>query len=687
MSHSDFLFELGCEELPPKNLKALSESLANSMQTQLVKAQLSYGEIQSFATPRRLSFIITKLAQQQPDKQETLYGPPANIAFDANGNPTKAALGFAQRAGVDASQLETADNGKLKLEQQIEGKQAAELLPDMLEQALQTLPIAKRMRWGQSRIEFVRPVHWLIMLLGEQVLECELLGLKASQQSRGHRFHANDWITIKQPSEYAAKLKDAYVIASFSERQSIIKQGVMALAKKRNGQAVIDDDLLDEVTALNEYPVPLAGSFDDTFLRVPPEALISSMKEHQKYFHLIDNKQQLLPHFITVANLKSNDETQVIAGNERVIRPRLADAMFFWDSDLKTPLAQQREKLKQVLWVKSLGSLYDKTERITGFVSSLAKQLNFDVALAERAGQLCKSDLLTQLVFEFTDLQGLAGKYYAQEQGEPSEVSAALLEQYQPAFAGDVLPLSHSGILLALGDRMDSLVGLFALGQIPSGSKDPFALRRASLGVLRILVEKQLNLDLRDLIELSAKQNWSIEITKQAKDNLLDYLLERFSSWYQEQNIAADIFQAVRATGISNPYDINARVQAVHEFSQSEQAPALAAANKRVANILQKNTSQKITAQLDNKLLIEPSEQQLADSLAAKQAEIKPMLQAHQYSQALSVLASLRPQVDNFFAEVMVMAEDNAIRQNRMALLYNLKQTFEQIADIAKLNG
>lgn len=687
MSTNDFLFELGCEELPPKNLKTLSSSLANRVKESLEQAQLNYESLESFASPRRLSFIIKNLEQKQPNKQETLYGPPANIAFDAEGNPTKAALGFAQRAGVDASQLETADNGKLKIEQRIEGKTAAELLPEILEQALQALPIAKRMRWGQSRTEFVRPVHWLIMLLGNKVLDAQLLELKAGQKTRGHRFHANEWIQIDSPSEYAKKLEQAHVIASFEARKTLIKQGVNELAQNIGGQAVIDADLLDEVTALNEYPVPLAGSFDESFLRVPPEALISSMKEHQKYFHVVDANNQLLPRFITVANIKSNDEAQVIAGNERVIRPRLADAMFFWDTDCKTSLEQQAQKLKQVVWVKSLGSIYDKTQRIGGFVKELANTLDFDANLASRAAELSKSDLVSQLVFEFTDLQGLAGKYYATEQGEPSEVSAALFEQYQPAFAGDELPQTNTGILLALADRLDSLVGLFALGQIPSGSKDPFALRRASLGVLRILVEKQLNLDLVELIELSAKQNWAVDISQQAKDSLLEYLLDRFSSWYQEQNIAAEVFQAVRATGISNPFDIDARVKAVNNFSQREEAQALAAANKRVSNILQKNQSQAQNLMLDEKLLVDDAEKQLAKELLEKQSAIKPLLEQHQYNEALATLAELRPVVDCFFEDVMVMAEDSALRQNRMALLTSLKQTFGQIADISKLNG
>lgn len=687
MSVKDFLFELGCEELPPKNLKNLSASLANSIEASLKQAQLSYNELTSFASPRRLSFIIKGLEEKQPDKQETLYGPPANIAFDADGNPTKAALGFAQRAGVDASQLETADNGKLKIEQHIQGKTAAELLPDMLDQALQALPIAKRMRWGQSRTEFVRPVHWLIMLLGNQVLDASLLSVKAGNQTRGHRFHANEWIQIDSPDEYASKLEDAYVIASFQQRKELIEQGVKTLAENLGGQAVIDEDLLDEVAALNEYPVPLAGSFDESFLRVPPEALISSMKEHQKYFHVVDKNQTLLPNFITVANIKSKDEAQVIAGNERVIRPRLADAMFFWDTDCKISLEQQAQKLKQVVWVKSLGSIYDKTQRIGGFATELAQKLDFDAQLAIRAAQLCKSDLVTQLVFEFTDLQGLAGKYYATEQGEPAEVCAALAEQYQPAFAGDELPESNTGILLALADRLDSLVGLFALGQIPSGSKDPFALRRASLGVLRILVEKQLNLDLIELIELAAKQNWAVEISQQAKDSLLEYLLERFSSWYQDQHIAPEVFQAVRATGISNPYDINARVQAVNQFSQQEEAQALSAANKRVANILQKNQVMADNITIDDSLLVDEAEKQLAKALQEKQTAIKPLLVKHQYSDALATLAQLRPQVDCFFDEVMVMADDDATRTNRMALLNSLKQTFGQIADISKLNG
>ncbi|WP_338353621.1 glycine--tRNA ligase subunit beta, partial [Thalassolituus oleivorans] len=506
MSTRDFLVELGTEELPPKALKNLSNAFAQGIEQGLKDAGLTMGAIEQFAAPRRLAVRIAELPEQQADQEEVLYGPPANIAFDADGKPTKAALGFAARAGADASELKTAPDsdkknaGKLMLERTIKGKNTTELLAAIVQNSLDKLPIPKRMRWGSSRIEFVRPVQWLVMLFGNEVVDAEVLGLKAGNTSRGHRFHAPGEIVIEHPSEYQDKLRAAYVMASFSERGTLIKEQVTAEGKKLGGEAVISDDLLDEVTALNEWPVALAGSFDEDFLRVPPEALVSSMKEHQKYFHVMKDGK-LLPNFITIANIESKDPQQVISGNEKVIRPRLSDAAFFWDTDRKNPLASRFPKLENVVWVNGLGSTADKTRRISVLASKIAEHIGADVALVQRAAHLCKNDLVSNMVTEFTDLQGLAGKYYAEHDGEPADVAAAMVEQYMPAFAGDALPATQTGTLIALADRLDSLVGLFGTGQLPTGSKDPFALRRASLGVLRLLVEKQINIDLGDLID------------------------------------------------------------------------------------------------------------------------------------------------------------------------------------------
>ncbi len=690
MSTRDFLVELGTEELPPKALKNLSNAFAQGIEQGLKDAGLTMGAIEQFAAPRRLAVRIAELPEQQADQEEVLYGPPANIAFDADGKPTKAALGFAARAGADASELKTAPDsdkknaGKLMLERTIKGKNTTELLAAIVQNSLDKLPIPKRMRWGSSRIEFVRPVQWLVMLFGNEVVDAEVLGLKAGNTSRGHRFHAPGEIVIEHPSEYQDKLRAAYVMASFSERGTLIKEQVTAEGKKLGGEAVISDDLLDEVTALNEWPVALAGSFDEDFLRVPPEALVSSMKEHQKYFHVMKDGK-LLPNFITIANIESKDPQQVISGNEKVIRPRLSDAAFFWDTDRKNPLASRFPKLENVVWVNGLGSTADKTRRISVLASKIAEHIGADVALVQRAAHLCKNDLVSNMVTEFTDLQGLAGKYYAEHDGEPADVAAAMVEQYMPAFAGDALPATQTGTLIALADRLDSLVGLFGTGQLPTGSKDPFALRRASLGVLRLLVEKQINIDLGDLIDWALANNWATELRADTKATLTEYMLDRFSAWYQDENIPTGVFQSVRALGVTNALDINRRVQAVFTFGKLEAAQALAAANKRVSNILAKNGGENVEAKVNAELLQQAEEKALAEQVAAKKAVVEPLLANGDYSAALTELAGLREVVDAFFDNVMVIADDEAVKNNRLALLKQLSGLFMAIADISVL--
>ncbi|MEQ3695126.1 MAG: glycine--tRNA ligase subunit beta [Thalassolituus sp.] len=690
MSTRDFLVELGTEELPPKALKKLSAAFTSGVEQGLRDLGLNFGDVVSFAAPRRLAIQITALEEQQADQEEVLYGPPAKIAFDADGNPTKAALGFAARAGADASELKTAPDsdkknaGKLMLERTIKGKQTTELLAGIVQNSLDKLPIPKRMRWGASRIEFVRPVQWLVMLFGNDVVDAEVLGMKAGNQSKGHRFHAPGQITINNPSEYEAKLREAYVMASFAERGALIEKQVTAEGKKLGGDAIIDADLLDEVTALNEWPVALAGSFDEDFLRVPPEALVSSMKEHQKYFHVMKDGQ-LLPNFITIANIESTDPAQVISGNEKVIRPRLADAAFFWDTDRKQPLESRFDKLKSVVWVNGLGTVADKAQRIGKLAGRLADEIGADKALTDRAAQLCKNDLVSNMVYEFADLQGLAGKYYAEHDGEPADVAAAMVEQYMPAFAGDELPTTQTGTLIALADRLDSLVGLFGTGQIPTGSKDPFALRRASLGVLRLLVEKEINIDLGTLIDWTIDSDWATQPNADIKATLTEYLLDRFSAWYQDENIPTGVFQSVRALGITNALDINRRVQAVHQFNQLDAAEALAAANKRVSNILAKNGGDNFEATVNADLLQQAEEKTLAQEVAAKQQTLEPLMANSDYSAALNELAGLRTAVDAFFDNVMVMADDDAVKNNRLALLKQLQGLFIGIADISVL--
>lgn len=681
---NSFLVELGTEELPPKALKNLSEAFTAGIEQGLTDAGLSFTKVESFAAPRRLAVRISELQSQQADQEEILYGPPANISFDADGNPTKAAQGFAARSGVNVSELKTAANGKLMLEHVIKGKKTAELLPSIVQNSLDKLPIPKRMRWAASRVEFVRPVHWLLMLLDDQVVEAEVLGLKANNISRGHRFHAPAEIVINTPSEYESKLRAAYVMANFAEREALIRSQVAAKGKELGGEAVISADLLNEVSSLSEWPVALAGSFDKDFLRVPAAALISSMKEHQKYFH-VEKDGQLLPYFITVANIESKDPAQVISGNERVIRPRLSDAAFFWDTDRKQPLADFFPKLENVVWVNGLGSVADKTRRISKLGSHIAQVLGADKVLVQRAAQLCKNDLVTNMVGEFDDLQGLAGKYYAEHSNEHADVAAAMIEQYMPAFSGDALPSTQTGTVIALADRLDSLVGLFGVGQIPTGSKDPYALRRAALGVLRILLEKNIDIDLDSLIDWAIDNDWPTKPNAETKDSLIQYLLDRFSAWYHDENIPNGVFQAVRALGITNALDINRRVQAVHQFSQLEAASTLAAANKRVANILSKNGGDKVTADVNTQLLQQDEEKYLAKQIQAKRDAISPLMAKADYNGALTVLAELRPAVDAFFDNVMVMDEDAAVRNNRLALLKQLHGLFIGIADIALL--
>ena len=685
MNTRDFLVELGTEELPPTQLKKLSDAFTQGIEAGLKDAGLSEGiDIIAYAAPRRLAVLVKNLAEKQQDRDEVIFGPPANIAFDADGKPTKAALGFAKKSGASVEDL-SEENGKLKISRRIAGEATTDLLAGIIQTSLDKLPIAKRMRWGSSRTEFVRPAQWLIMLFGNDIVKGEVLGLTAGNTSRGHRFHANKEITISSPADYQEAMRAAFVIVDYNDRKESIRAQVKAKGIEVGGIANIDEDLLDEVTGLNEWPTALAGNFDEDFLRVPSEALISSMKEHQKYFHVENKDGQLKPIFITLTNIESKDPQQVIEGNEKVIRPRLADAAFFWDTDRKNTLESRYEKLDTVVWVNKLGTLKAKTDRIEILAGKIATAINADKKLAQRAAKLCKTDLLTNMVFEFTDLQGIAGTYYAQGDGEHADVCAAMQEQYMPAFSGDALPATDAGTCIALADRIDSLVGLFGLGQIPTGSKDPFALRRASLGVLRILVEKNINLDLGQLIDWGIESVWETAPKAETKSILTEYMLDRFSAWYKDQGIATEVFQAVRALGVTNALDINNRVQAVNLFSSMDEAQALASANKRVSNILAKNGGESVSAEINPALLTEDAEKVLAQQVTAKQTEVQPLLAEAKYKEALASLADLRDAVDAFFDNVMVMADDEAVKNNRLALLKQLQGLFIAIADISLL--
>jgi glycyl-tRNA synthetase beta chain len=688
MSEHNFLVELGTEELPPKSLLALSTEFHNQLQSGLKNLGVAFGKITPFATPRRLALLIEGLPTATPVKSMTVWGPPANVAFDANGKPTKAAEAFAAKNGVAVTDLTTASDGKvekLQCQSKTGGEVLTKLLPGLVESALAQLPISKRMRWGAKRHEFVRPVKWLVMLLDEQVIPCTILGVISGNQTRGHRFHCNRSLTITSPTAYKNLLKDeGRVIADFSERRATVRAQVIATGEKLGGKAVIDPDLLDEVTALVEWPVALSGKFEERFLAVPAEALISSMKEHQKYFHVVDKDGALLPNFITLANIESTDAAQVIAGNERVIRPRLSDAAFFFETDKKKTLSEHREKLKTVVFQAQLGTVFDKTERISKLSRFIATKLDVNSGWAERAGRLSKADLATAMVYEFADMQGIAGFYYGQKDGEHQEVFWALKEQYLPKFAGDELPTTTTGAIIALADRLDTLAGIFGLGQVPTGSKDPFGLRRASLAVLRLLVEKKYNLDLRELLAEAVSFYPSLPKGKESIELALTYMLDRFRAWYEEQNIPAVVYQAVAARGVTNPLDIDLRVQAVAAFYQLPEAEALAAANKRVANILAKQPVAPDAA-INSALLKEPAEQQLAQQVVALKSQVQPLFAAREYKQALATLAGLRPAVDLFFDKVMVMAEDPQLRANRLALLASLRDLFWEVADISQL--
>lgn len=690
MSQQPFLVEIGTEELPPKALKALYTSFAEGVEAGLRSAGLAFAGLHAFGSPRRLAVLVEQLDAQQPEQVIEKLGPNVANAYGADGKPTKAAEGFARGCGVEFDQLErvATDKGeRLIFRSRQPGKDTLQLLPQIVADALDKLPIPKRMRWGARRAEFVRPVHWVVMLFGDRVVAADILDIAAGRDTRGHRFHCDTTLTIDNPLGYQLLLEEqAHVIADFNERRGRIREQVEAAGKKLGGLAVIDEDLLDEVTGLVEWPVALAGDFEQRFLAVPQEALISSMKEHQKYFHVVDAAGKLLPHFITVSNIDSADPAKVIDGNERVIRPRLSDAAFFFETDLKTPLEQLREKLKTVVFQEKLGTVYEKTERIAAIAAVIARQIGGETEWAREAGSLSKADLVSNMVGEFDEMQGIAGSYYARHAGKPDEVATALQEQYLPRFAGDELPHTKTGIAVALADRIDTLVGIFGIGQLPTGSKDPFALRRASLGVLRIIVERGLDLDLRQLLEVACDVH-SVKFANGTKlvDDVLSYMIERFRAWYEEENIAAEVFLAVSAKNLSRPLDINQRVQAVHRFSQLPEAAALASANKRVSNILAKQGADAELPALRDELLTEPAEQELARQVAQQEKVVQPLFTARKYREGLEQLAGLRGAVDAFFDSVMVMTDDADVRNNRLALLSQLRNLFLEVADISVL--
>lgn len=682
------LLELGTEELPPGSVNTLSESLARNIAQGLSEHRLNHGSVAFYATPRRLAVMIHDVSVKADQQTVETFGPPAERAKDEDGNWTAAAAGFARKHGVDPEQLDIAETDKgprLVHRQEAEGQTIANVIASILPSALRDLPMPKRMRWGASREEFLRPAHWLVAMIGDAVIPCQALGLQADRITRGHRFHAPEPITLAHARDYESALLEAKVMADPTTRRQHIHQQVTAEAARLDATAVIEPDLLEEVCALVEWPVALTGSFEKRFLEVPQEALISSMAEHQKYFHVVSSDGALLPHFIFVSNIESRDPAQVVDGNERVIRPRLADAAFFFDSDKQIALDDRVQDLARIVFQQKLGNLLEKTQRVQALAASLATQIGADADLARRAAWLSKADLNTLLVGEFSDLQGIAGRYYALHANEDAEVADALQQQYWPAFAGDRLPEKPVATTLALADRLDTLTGIFGIGQTPTGSKDPFALRRAALGVLRILIEKSLPLDLADSVAMAASGFPEGVLAENSADSVVKYILERLRAIYEDAGISAEVFMAVSAKGLSIPLNIDQRIKAVQSFSGLNEAASLAAANKRVSNLLEKEGFNESSSEVSESLLTEEAERALAQALAAQEPQFDAEMRQGEYGNALRGLAALQKPVDRFFDDVMVMVDDDALRNNRLALLARLRALFLQVADISYL--
>ncbi len=683
MQAQDFLVELGTEELPPKALKSLGEAFLAGVEKGLAEAGLGYQAARYYAAPRRLAVLVEQLDSEQPDRTQQLDGPPVKAAFDAEGNPTQAALGFARKCGVELSELDQS-GPRLRFVQSIPGQQASELLPGIVDGALAALPIPKRMRWGAGKTEFVRPTQWLVMLQGEQLIPCTILSQQAGQHSYGHRFHHPQAVQISTPASYADELRQAHVIADFNERRELIRQRVAELAAEQQGTAIVPDDLLDEVTALVEWPVPLVCSFEERFLEVPQEALISTMQDNQKYFCLLDANGKLLPRFITVANIDSSDPAQIVAGNEKVVRPRLTDAEFFFQQDQKHPLERNNQRLANVVFQAQLGSVYDKALRVSSLAAFIAESIGGEPANAARAGLLSKCDLASEIVGEFPELQGIAGYYYARHDGEAEDVALALNEQYMPRGAGAELPSTLTGAAVALADKLDTLAGIFGIGMLPTGSKDPYALRRAALGILRILIEKRLELDLHTALQTAVNQYGTAVTSDGLVDQLQDFIFDRLRARYEDEGIDVAVYQSVRAVHPDSPLDFDQRVQAVQAFRRLPEAEALAAANKRVSNILAK-ADVAVPGDIDPALLGEAAEQALATAVQAARSAVTPLAAERQYQGTLEQLAALREPVDAFFDQVLVNAEDPQVKANRYALLAQLRGLFLGVADISLL--
>ncbi|WP_159281820.1 glycine--tRNA ligase subunit beta [Rahnella variigena] len=688
MTEKTFLVEIGTEELPPKALRSLAESFAANLTAELDAANLPHGDVKWFAAPRRLALKVSGLHESQADREVEKRGPAVAQAFDAEGKPSKAAEGWARGCGITVDQADrlVTDKGEwLVYRAHVKGESAQQLLPAMIATSLSKLPIPKLMRWGDSDVQFVRPVHTVTLLLGDELIPAKILGIDSARTVRGHRFMGEPEFTIDNADQYPQILLErGKVIADYEQRKALIKQDAEKAAKEIGGIADLSESLLEEVASLVEWPVVLTAKFEEKFLAVPAEALVYTMKGDQKYFPVYDAAGKLLPNFIFVANIESKDPQQIISGNEKVVRPRLADAEFFFNTDRKKRLEDNLPRLETVLFQKQLGTLRDKTDRIQALSGWIAEKIGANVENAKRAGLLSKCDLMTNMVFEFTDTQGVMGMHYARHDGEQEEVAVALNEQYQPRFAGDELPASLVACALAIADKMDTLAGIFGIGQHPKGDKDPFALRRAALGVLRIIVEKNLPLDLQTLTEEAVRLYGDKLTNAKVVDEVVDFMLGRFRAWYQEEGHAVDTIQAVLARRPTKPADFDARVKAVSYFRTLDEAATLAAANKRVSNILAKSTDV-LLDHVHASVLKEPAELKLATHLVVLRDKLEPLFAAGEYKEALVELAALRETVDTFFDTVMVMDENEAVRINRLTLLSKLRELFLQVADISLL--
>ncbi len=688
----DLLLEIGTEELPPKDLQILSESLGREFYTALRDAGLvaeENGDYQIFATPRRLAVRVKQVRSRQADRTVERRGPAIQAAFDAAGKPTRAAEGFARSCGTKVDCLKQQDNDKgswLIFESREKGKPAASLIPEILEEVIRKLPIAKRMRWGDLEAEFVRPVHWLLLLHGSQVIKCDLLSVKAGNQTRGHRFMAPKPVRLKSTGDYERVLKQQFVITDFGQRKEKIRSAVQRLAKQQGGQALIDEALLDEVTSLVEWPEPILGEFDKAFLDLPGEVLVSTMQDNQKYFPVTGKQKKLKPNFITVSNIRSRRKVSVRSGNERVLRARFADARFFWENDRKSSLASRVEQLRTVVFHDKLGTIYDKIERCKQVAIIIATELDGDRTQIERAVTLSKADLVTGMVAEFPELQGTMGRYYALHDGEADNVATAIEEHYLPRYAGDRIAATTAGQAIAIADKLDTLVGIFGVGEEPSGDKDPFALRRAAVGVLRTAIEGELDINLKTLLRTSVVSFSQQFDAEKVSARVYDFMLERLRAYYGEIGISADVFETVRACRPERPYDFDKRVRAVMAFRKLKEAESLTAANKRIRNILKQGGTANWN-HVSKELLSEPTEIRLDEKIDELKQRLAPLFDRGDYTAAMKQLAKLRSEVDNFFDNVMVMVDEEAVRDNRLALLSGLSDLFLRVADLSKLQG